>query len=272
MKSTLFSLIFIGLLFFSCKDSLDPNVINVSSESRFYSAELSDAIGVHLASSQAIINLADHGYKHYLVLHRANNILHPDDWFSKLVFGVTSLTDVEVSLKLGQLELVSQGEDNYVSYKFSNDFETIILDGTPTEKLPQNSFDQVSFEFSVGEENYQGNFPEPGTLKDENTTPQMPLLSINGGKTINWKPAQTSGGTVRIYINHRSTVDGSTRLPTPVITIDDTGSFDITSEVLANYSVGDVINIHISRDVFFKANELLIRSVEEQYWSSIELI
>lgn len=271
MKSTFFSLIFIGLLFFSCKDSLDSNVINVSSESRFYSAELSDAIGSHAASLQAIINLADHGYKHYLVLHRANNILHPDDWFSKLVFGATSLTDVDVSLKLGQLELASQGEVNYVSYKFSNDFETIILDGTPTERLPQNSFDQVSFEFSVGEENYQGNFPEPGTLKDENTTPHMPLLSINGGKTINWKPAQTSGGTVRINIFHNSTVNGSILSP-QVITIDDTGSFDITSEVLANYSVGDVITIRVSRDVFFKANELLVRSVEQQYWSSIELI
>lgn len=261
----------IGLLFFSCKKSPDINTINVSSENIFYSSELGDVIGTHAASSQAVFDLIDYGYEHYLVLYRNKDISSSDDLFRKFVYGATSLTNVDVSLNLGQLELVSQEEDNYISYNFSNDFETIINDGVPTEKLPQNSFDKVSFEFNVGKEIYQGNFLEPSSLKDLNTTPNIPSLFINEIKTINWKPAQ-GNEHIKIHINHHSTINGPTRLPTKVITVDDSGSFDITPEVLADYLAGDVISIRLSRDVFIKANKLLIRSVEEQNWGPIELL
>jgi len=271
MKSTFFTFIIIGLLFFSCGKSTDPNVINVSLENAFYSAELGDVIGTHPASTQAVFDLVDHGYEHYLVLNRNKDISLSDDWFSKFVYGATSLKDIGVSLDLNETELISAGE-NYVSYNFSNDFEFIEINGVVTDKLPQNSFDKVPFEFILGEITYQGNFPEPGSLKNDNTTPNIPLLYLDEVKTINWKPAQRGGGYIKMYINHHTTVNGPTRLPTKVITLDDTGSFDITPEVLKDYLKGDVISIRLSRDIFLKANKLLIRSVESQNWGPIELL
>lgn len=272
MRSTLFSFIIIGLLLFSCKESSDPNIINVSSEDAFHSSELSEAVGAYSGSPQAVFDFGDQMYKHYLVIYRGKDIARSDDFFGKTVRGETSITDIELSLRVNQTEMVSKGVDNFVTYNFSNNIETILVDGVATDKLPQNLFNELPFEFIVGETTYQGNFPEPGSIKDNNTTPNISFLDIKEVKTINWKPAEKSGSKIKIYINHHSTVNGTTRLPIKVLTVDDTGSFDITPEILSDYLEEDMIGLSLERDIFLASDELLIRSVEVQNWGPIELL
>ncbi len=273
MKLKSLILILTGLLFFSCSKSPTFKTINVSSDSKFYSSELGDVIGTHSSSSEAVFRLADHGYEHYLVLSRSKTISRPENLFRKLAYGATSLRDAKVSsLVIGETQIVSQGETYQLGYNFSNDSDIILVNDTPTDKLPQTSFSDVSFEFTVGGTVYKGNFPEPVSLKNDNTTENFFFLDKNDQKTINWQPSPTPDDQLKFHIFHRSAANGTAILPEKVIRIDDTGSFNITPSLLAEYGKGDKISILLSRDVFLESDKLLIRGEEKQSWGSIEII
>ena len=243
--------------------SKSDNIENIRvSGNPFHSEELSNNFDKHLP----VRSLENFNFDHYLVVYRFKTFGNPEDAFTKIVYGESMQSGLELRVKETEISSLN----NVVSYTFSNDWFPVFIDGGEAEKLSDNVFTDIPFSFKVDNEiEYEGVFPEPGSLSDLEET-NIGNISKSTGELLNWSPSIHPNGKVKIVIVHLSTT-GEELQPIKEFIADDTGSFDLGASKLLAYESGDEISISLIRDIYLQQDNILIRGVEEQAWSFVKI-
>ncbi|MEO1513529.1 MAG: hypothetical protein AAFV95_00910 [Bacteroidota bacterium] len=263
---TLFSF---SIIFSNCDKSSDaPEVITISGTEAFQSASLSEQWDISQGEIPDIPPEFDEKeYDNVLLLMRYKPFDHTRDFYLENVTAFAKEGDEIDHFHVENVECFLQG--NYALYGFSNEWDTISWNGIDMEQLYAENFEDVHFSLGINNEVvYKGNFPEPLPLTKAGQVIDSPIALRSQGITLEWQTENKPDTYVYLHLSHSSPNDLPLDNPRK-FTIPDNGSYHITPDMLALLQPGDVIDISLIRDVFVEESNLLIRSMEVQYWSFI---